>query len=136
MKYLKAGVNMCGIVGAIGQPEAASILYQGLQRLEYRGYDSAGVCTFDHGMLNRRRAVGKLAELGKVLAEQPLSGSAGIGHTRGPPMAALPLKMPILLCLEKISRLSITALLKIINQLKLIWWLKVISLQVKLIQKY
>ena len=73
---------MCGIVGAIGQPEAASILYQGLQRLEYRGYDSAGVCTFDHGMLNRRRAVGKLAELGKVLAEQPLSGSAGIGHTR------------------------------------------------------
>ena len=73
---------MCGIVGAIGQPEAASILYQGLQRLEYRGYDSAGVCTFDQGMLNRRRAVGKLAELGKVLAEQPLSGSIGIGHTR------------------------------------------------------
>ena len=73
---------MCGIVGAIGQPEAANILYQGLQRLEYRGYDSAGVCTFDDGVLNRRRAVGKLAELGKVLADQPLTGSVGIGHTR------------------------------------------------------
>ena len=73
---------MCGIVGAIGQPEAANILYQGLQRLEYRGYDSAGVCTFDQGVLNRRRAVGKLAELGKVLADEPLTGSVGIGHTR------------------------------------------------------
>ena len=73
---------MCGIVGAIGHQDAALVLYQSLQRLEYRGYDSAGVCTINNGTLNRRRAVGKLAELGHVLDGEPLSGAVGIGHTR------------------------------------------------------
>ena len=73
---------MCGIVGAIGQPEAAKILYESLQRLEYRGYDSAGICTLKDGTLSRRRAVGKLSELGTVLSQEPLSGHIGIGHTR------------------------------------------------------
>ena len=73
---------MCGIVGAIGHKEATSALYQSLQRLEYRGYDSAGICTVEDGALKRRRAVGKLTELGHVLKREPLSGSIGIGHTR------------------------------------------------------
>ncbi len=73
---------MCGIVGAIGQTDTASVLYQSLQRLEYRGYDSAGICTVDGGALQRRRAVGKLAELGQVLQNAPLNGNIGIGHTR------------------------------------------------------
>jgi glucosamine--fructose-6-phosphate aminotransferase (isomerizing) len=73
---------MCGIVGAIGKKEAASILHQSLQRLEYRGYDSSGICTLHDGAIERRRAVGKLAELSRVLADKPMQGSVGIGHTR------------------------------------------------------
>ena len=73
---------MCGIVGAIGHQNAASVLYESLQRLEYRGYDSAGICTFDDQGLHRRRAVGKLKELGQLLAKEPLDGDCGIGHTR------------------------------------------------------
>ncbi|MCE2517245.1 MAG: glutamine--fructose-6-phosphate transaminase (isomerizing) [Alphaproteobacteria bacterium] len=73
---------MCGIVGAIGHPDAASVLYQALQRLEYRGYDSAGICIADGGALDARRAVGKLSALGEVLAKDPLPGMTGIGHTR------------------------------------------------------
>ena len=73
---------MCGIVGAIGHQSAASSLYEALQRLEYRGYDSAGICTWHDGAISRRRAVGKLRELGEVLRQQPLAGDCGIGHTR------------------------------------------------------
>ena len=73
---------MCGIVGAIGDAEAASVLYTALQRLEYRGYDSSGIVTVEDGSLHRRRAVGKLKELGKAISKSPLAGSCGIGHTR------------------------------------------------------
>lgn len=73
---------MCGIVGAIGDAEAASTLYAALQRLEYRGYDSSGIVTHQDGRLERRRAVGKLRELGAVMTASPLTGSVGIGHTR------------------------------------------------------
>lgn len=73
---------MCGIVGVLGSHEAAPILVDALKRLEYRGYDSAGIATAHNGALSRRRAVGKLAELSDVLVHDPLVGKAGIGHTR------------------------------------------------------
>ncbi len=73
---------MCGIVGIVGQGDVAQRLFDGLKRLEYRGYDSAGICTIDHGALNRRRAEGKLENLARELAANPLHGSTGIAHTR------------------------------------------------------
>jgi glucosamine--fructose-6-phosphate aminotransferase (isomerizing) len=73
---------MCGIVGIIGREPVAGHLVDALKRLEYRGYDSAGVATLDHGALGRRRAEGKLAALEKRLAKEPLAGNIGIGHTR------------------------------------------------------
>ena len=73
---------MCGIVGAIGHHNASSALYEALQRLEYRGYDSAGIATWHKDALHRRRSVGKLRALGAVLQDNPLEGDCGIGHTR------------------------------------------------------
>jgi glutamine---fructose-6-phosphate transaminase (isomerizing) len=73
---------MCGIIGIIGHEPAAPQLIDALKRLEYRGYDSAGVATLEHGTLTRRRAEGKLRNLEKRLAAEPLSGTIGIGHTR------------------------------------------------------
>ncbi|HTR16150.1 MAG TPA: glutamine--fructose-6-phosphate aminotransferase, partial [Acetobacteraceae bacterium] len=73
---------MCGIVGVIGSRPAAPVLMEALQRLEYRGYDSAGVATLVNGHIERRRAEGKLARLGAVLERAPLPGFTGIGHTR------------------------------------------------------
>ncbi|UWQ39546.1 glutamine--fructose-6-phosphate transaminase (isomerizing) (plasmid) [Leisingera aquaemixtae] len=73
---------MCGIVGVLGQHQAAPVLIEGLKRLEYRGYDSAGIATVNGGRLGRRRAVGKLANLNDLLVHEPLAGTAGIGHTR------------------------------------------------------
>jgi len=73
---------MCGIVGILGQHQAAPILVEALRRLEYRGYDSAGIATVNDGALDRRRAVGKLYNLADLLVTEPLSGTAGIGHTR------------------------------------------------------
>ncbi|MEO1563700.1 MAG: glutamine--fructose-6-phosphate transaminase (isomerizing) [Pseudomonadota bacterium] len=73
---------MCGIVGVLGEHEAAPILVEALRRLEYRGYDSAGIATLDNGVLDRRRAVGKLANLADLLVHNPIKGHAGIGHTR------------------------------------------------------
>jgi len=73
---------MCGIVGIIGRQPVAGHLVEALKRLEYRGYDSAGVATLDHGALGRRRAEGKLAVLEKRLEKEPLGGKIGIGHTR------------------------------------------------------
>ena len=73
---------MCGIIGILGSSPAAPRLVEALRRLEYRGYDSAGVATLEGGQIKRRRAAGKLANLEHVLAEQPLAGSTGIGHTR------------------------------------------------------
>jgi glucosamine--fructose-6-phosphate aminotransferase (isomerizing) len=73
---------MCGIIGVVGHEPAASQLIDALKRLEYRGYDSAGVATLEHGVLTRRRAQGKLKNLEARLALEPLSGCIGIGHTR------------------------------------------------------
>ncbi|ULJ74379.1 glutamine--fructose-6-phosphate transaminase (isomerizing) [Rhizobium gallicum] len=73
---------MCGIVGIVGQRPVSTRLVDALKRLEYRGYDSAGVATIDDGALHRRRAEGKLVNLEARLKEQPLVGTIGIGHTR------------------------------------------------------
>ena len=73
---------MCGIVGVLGDHEVAPILVEALKRLEYRGYDSAGIATVNNGQLDRRRALGKLVNLGDLLVHEPLAGKAGIGHTR------------------------------------------------------
>lgn len=73
---------MCGIVGVLGSHEVAPILVEALKRLEYRGYDSAGIATVNDGALDRRRAVGKLVNLSDLLVHQPLAGKSGIGHTR------------------------------------------------------
>jgi glucosamine--fructose-6-phosphate aminotransferase (isomerizing) len=73
---------MCGIVGILGLTPVAGHLLDALKRLEYRGYDSAGIATLDHGVLARRRAEGKLRALEMRLEKEPLSGNIGIGHTR------------------------------------------------------
>ena len=73
---------MCGIVGVLGQHQAAPILVEALKRLEYRGYDSAGIATINNGKLESRRAVGKLVNLSDLLVHEPLAGKSGIGHTR------------------------------------------------------
>ena len=73
---------MCGIVGYVGTKSAVGIIVEGLKRLEYRGYDSAGVAVLDDGGLNVRRAVGRIKALETVLRERPVHGSIGIGHTR------------------------------------------------------
>ena len=73
---------MCGIVGVLGTHEVAPILVEALRRLEYRGYDSAGIATVNDGTLDRRRAVGKLVNLSDLLVHEPLAGKSGIGHTR------------------------------------------------------
>ncbi|MCT8161182.1 glutamine--fructose-6-phosphate transaminase (isomerizing) [Pseudoruegeria sp. SHC-113] len=73
---------MCGIVGVLGDHEAAPIVVEALKRLEYRGYDSAGIATVNNGKLDRRRAVGKLVNLSDLLVHEPLAGKAAIGHTR------------------------------------------------------
>ena len=73
---------MCGIIGVIGREAAAPQLIDALKRLEYRGYDSAGVATLEQGQLTRRRAQGKLKNLEQRLASEPLLGTIGIGHTR------------------------------------------------------
>jgi glucosamine--fructose-6-phosphate aminotransferase (isomerizing) len=73
---------MCGIVGVIGKAAAAPLLLDGLRRLEYRGYDSAGIATLVDGQIERRRAEGKLRNLAAALDALPLPGTTGIGHTR------------------------------------------------------
>src|SRR5450631_4357745 len=73
---------MCGIVGILGRGPVADQLVDSLQRLEYRGYDSAGVATLEGALLDRRRAKGKLKNLEAVLKSSPLAGHTGIGHTR------------------------------------------------------
>lgn len=73
---------MCGIVAIVGQEPVAQRLFEGLRRLEYRGYDSAGICTLVEGGFDRRRAEGKLDNLGARLADSPLPGITGIAHTR------------------------------------------------------
>jgi glucosamine--fructose-6-phosphate aminotransferase (isomerizing) len=80
---------MCGIVGYVGTRESTPLLLEGLRRLEYRGYDSAGVATMNGNGVEMRRAAGKIAKLEQAIADRPTHGSVGIGHTRwathGPP---------------------------------------------------
>ncbi|MDP6885247.1 MAG: glutamine--fructose-6-phosphate aminotransferase, partial [Rhodospirillales bacterium] len=73
---------MCGIIGIIGRQDVATRVVEGLKRLEYRGYDSAGIATLVNGHIDRRRAEGKLFNLSNRLDEAPLRGDIGIGHTR------------------------------------------------------
>ena len=73
---------MCGIIGILGREPVAGLLVDALKRLEYRGYDSAGIATLEEGRLGRRRAAGKLRNLEATLAREPLAGTVGIGHTR------------------------------------------------------
>ena len=73
---------MCGIIGILGKAPVTPLLVEALKRLEYRGYDSAGVATLVNGHIERRRAEGKLVNLEARLAGEPLAGTIGIGHTR------------------------------------------------------
>jgi glutamine---fructose-6-phosphate transaminase (isomerizing) len=73
---------MCGIIGYIGPKEVVPVLIDGLRRLEYRGYDSAGVAVVSHGAVNLRRSAGKLANLEQVIGSDPITGDYGVGHTR------------------------------------------------------
>ena len=73
---------MCGIIGIAGTRDVAPLIVEALKRLEYRGYDSAGVATLVDGQIDRRRSPGKLVELVQLLKEKPLHGFTGIGHTR------------------------------------------------------
>ena len=73
---------MCGIIGIVGKNDASPLILEGLQRLEYRGYDSAGIATLVDGSIERRRAEGKLRNLAAKLNDTPLLGTTGIGHTR------------------------------------------------------
>jgi glucosamine--fructose-6-phosphate aminotransferase (isomerizing) len=80
---------MCGIIGYIGSKPAPSIILEGLRRLEYRGYDSAGLCVINNGRFELRKKTGRINDLAAVLRKQPAKGNTGIGHTRwathGPP---------------------------------------------------
>src|SRR5688572_27120299 len=73
---------MCGIVGYVGDKAASDILVNGLRRLEYRGYDSAGVAVVKDGAIELRRCPGKLSGLEELLKKQPVQGALGLGHTR------------------------------------------------------
>ena len=73
---------MCGIVGILGKEPVALSIVEALRRLEYRGYDSAGVATLENGGIERRRAPGKLKNLEERLRSEPMTGLSGIGHTR------------------------------------------------------
>ncbi|HAL41848.1 MAG TPA: glutamine--fructose-6-phosphate aminotransferase, partial [Gammaproteobacteria bacterium] len=73
---------MCGIVGAVAKRDVTPILIKGLQRLEYRGYDSAGIAVQDAGQTQRVRSVGKVQSLVDAIAHNPVSGVTGIAHTR------------------------------------------------------
>src|SRR5712692_10915762 len=73
---------MCGIVGYVGRSEAAPILLDGLRRLEYRGYDSAGSAILNRGHVETRKCAGRIAALSKLMTAKPASGTSGISHTR------------------------------------------------------
>ena len=73
---------MCGIVGYVGDRDATPIIYEGLKRLEYRGYDSAGLAIIQDGVIEVRRDAGKIERLGDLLHQEPVQGQIGIGHTR------------------------------------------------------
>jgi len=83
---------MCGIVGVLGREAAAPRIIGALRRLEYRGYDSAGVATLECGHLRRRRAEGKLRNLERRLAEQPLAGTIGVAMASSDNVSHLPIR--------------------------------------------
>jgi glucosamine 6-phosphate synthetase-like amidotransferase/phosphosugar isomerase protein len=87
---LGISIRMCGIIGILGRAPVAEQLVDSLKRLEYRGYDSAGVATLEGDHLDRRRAEGKLKNLEAKLRAEPLMGLSGIGQPAGPPMASRP----------------------------------------------
>ncbi len=73
---------MCGIIGYVGSDDCAPLILQGLERLEYRGYDSAGIAIWQNGTVEIRRAVGKLRNLRRLVEGAPMPGTTGVGHTR------------------------------------------------------
>ena len=73
---------MCGIVGYVGFRAVSDLLLEGLHRLEYRGYDSAGIAVQNNGEIALRKQVGRVSQLSQLLSNQPVTGKAGIGHTR------------------------------------------------------
>ena len=84
---------MCGIIGYVGKKTAAPILLEGLRRLQYRGYDSAGLAVLSDGRLALRKKVGKLDEgLARLVEAQPVAGNLGIGHTRWATPGRLPMR--------------------------------------------
>lgn len=101
---------MCGIVGYVGPRQATPILMDGLKRMEYRGYDSAGIAVLDGHKLTVRRAAGKLSELAREIADDAPTGTLGIGHTRWATHGHRPRKMLILMSISRVgSRSSTTA---------------------------
>src|SRR5204863_2419054 len=79
---LTGNTSMCGIIGYIGPKDVVPVLIDGLRRLEYRGYDSAGVAVVSNGEIDLRRSAGKLSNLEQVIGSDPISGDYGVGHTR------------------------------------------------------
>ena len=73
---------MCGIIGYIGPKDVVPVLIDGLRRLEYRGYDSAGVAVVSNGAVDLRRSAGKLSNLEQIIGSDPITGDYGVGHTR------------------------------------------------------
>ena len=86
---------MCGIVGYVGYRPVADLLLEGLHRLEYRGYDSAGIAVLGTHAIEIRRKAGRVSELGGLLKAQPLTGNIGIGHTRWATHGATTDQIPI-----------------------------------------
>src|SRR5438477_4028603 len=82
LSAIMAGLNMSGIIGYIGNKRVVPVLLEGLQRLQYRGYDSAGLAVIRDSTLQIRRATGKLRNLEEVIRQNPVDGTYGIGHTR------------------------------------------------------
>ena len=81
---------MCGIIGYLGPQNPVEVIFEGLKKLEYRGYDSAGIAVIQDQRFEVRRSQGKLSELGRLLSQNPISGRIGIGHTPlGHPRPAL-----------------------------------------------
>lgn len=102
---------MCGIVGGIAERNLAQVLVEGLKRLEYRGYDSAGLSLLGDDQIVRERQVGKVAVLEKAVQHRQLYGTLGIAHTRWATHGEPTQKMPIRICQAALQS-SITGLLK------------------------
>lgn len=109
---------MCGIVGGVAERCVTDILIEGLKRLEYRGYDSAGLALLNNQQILRERRVGKVANLAEAVSDQHLTGNVGIAHTVGQPMVNR-LKIMLIHMFQVMSLLYITVLLKTTKSLKM-----------------